>query len=206
MFLVYQIWHVLSFSTLSLNNSQATFFMPHILRELIYFFSSLWFWLCFPFILNSFEHLVHFHLYLFPFYVFSTKLTRIFGLNLTLNIVEYHLWKLMVTQEKHEALDYFGGLSVSKNSHCSIMEYRQDNDERANAHDLEYAKDNPPGFHVNLCNLCFVFCSVFHRMVTNMLLPSQWFSSCFLFIFVNIHLRFQRRLHIDAPLFSNTFS
>lgn len=29
----------------------------------------------------------------------------------------------------------------------------------------EYAEDNPPGFHVNLCNLCFVFCSVFHRMV-----------------------------------------
>ena len=51
----------------------------------------------------------------------------------------------MVTQEKHKALDYFGGLSVSKNSHCSIMEHRQDNDERANAYDLEQAKDNPPG-------------------------------------------------------------
>ena len=71
----------------------------------------------------------------------------------------------MVTQEKHETLDYFDGLSVSRNSHCSFMEYRQDNDERANAHDSEYAEDNPPGFHVNLCNLCFVFCSVFHRMV-----------------------------------------
>ena len=145
MFPVYQVWLVFSFSTLSLNNSQATIFMSHILKELIYFFSSLWFWLCFHLALPVLNTWFISTSICFHSNYFQQNWHACFFLNLTLNIVEYHLWKLMVTQEKHKALDYFGGLSVSKNSHCSIMEHRQDNDERANAYDLEHAKDNPPG-------------------------------------------------------------
>lgn len=141
--------------------------MLHILKELIYFLCSLWFFLCFAFSLISFEHLARFHLYLFLFQLFSTKQTCIFcPLSLSLDIVKYHLWELMVTQGKHKALNILVGWVFQRTATApqwkkekTIMRGQMPVTESTQKAILEDSV-------LIFATLCFVFSSIFHSMFT----------------------------------------
>jgi hypothetical protein len=155
--------------------------------------------LCYPYSLISFEHLVHFHLYHFPFQLFSTKQTYIFCLlSLTLDIFKYHFFNFPdETQGKHNSL----GILVDW-----IFQNRgkADNRERANADDQQYAKVLEDW--VLSSELVFCFWLYFSWYVNaKMLLSWQRFPLCIPFSLWRFNSGFKRGYLVCPTIFQHIY-